>query len=155
MIYIILAFITGGLVILSMILNSGLAKRIGVFQGTFVNFIVGLSFISLILLIKDNSINFSFDSLSTVPFWAFFGGAIGVLVVATTNTIIPKIPTIYSTLLIFIGQLLAGSIIDSYTGHLVSKWKIIGGLFIVSGLLYNSYIDKKQKDQTQLLDSER
>ncbi|MBS4538852.1 DMT family transporter [Clostridium sp. D2Q-11] len=152
MIYIILAFITGGLVILSMILNSGLAKRIGVFQGTFINFIVGLSFISLALLTTNNSMDFSFNNLSTVPFWAYLGGAIGVLVVATTNTIIPKIPTIYSTLLIFIGQLLAASIIDYFTGHLVSKWKIIGGLFIVSGLLYNSYIDKSQKDQNQLLD---
>lgn len=145
MIYITLAFITGGLVILSMILNSGLAKRIGVFQGTFINFFVGLLIISLILLIKKNSIILSLDTISTVPFWAFLGGAIGVLVVATTNTIIPKIPTIYSTLLIFIGQLLAASIIDYFTGHLISKWKIIGGLFIVSGLLYNTYIDRKQE----------
>lgn len=147
MLYIILAFIAGSLVIISMILNSGLAKRIGVLQGTFVNYIVGLFFISLILLLKNDSINFSFNNLSDISFWAYLGGAIGVLVVATTNTIIPKIPTIYSTLLIFIGQLLAGGIIDYFTGHLISKWKITGGIFIIIGLFYNSKIDKTQKNK--------
>ena len=52
MINIIIAFITGALVILSMVINSSLGKKIGVLQGTFINYIVGLIGIVVVLLIK-------------------------------------------------------------------------------------------------------
>lgn len=143
MLYIILAFIAGCLVLLSMIINSHLAKKIGIFQGTFVNYIVGLLFTILVLLFSNTTINLSFNSLSKIPFWAYLGGLIGVLVVTISNIIIPKIPTIYSTLLIFSGQLFTGIIIDYFTSNLISKGKIIGGLLIIAGLTYNFNIDKK------------
>lgn len=143
MLHIILAFIAGCLVLLSMIINSHLAKRIGVFQGTLVNYIVGLLFTILVLLFRNNAINLSFNSLSKIPFWAYLGGLIGVMVVAISNIVIPKIPTIYSTLLIFIGQLFTGIIIDYFTGNLISKGKIIGGFLVIAGLTYNFNIDKK------------
>lgn len=143
MIYVILACISGFMVILSMIVNSHLAKEIGVFQGTLINYIVGLTFISVILLFTSKSINFSVNILSNIPFWAYLGGLIGVMVVAITNVVIPKIPTIYSTLLIFIGELFTGIVIDSIVGNTISKGKIIGGILILIGLIYNSYIDKK------------
>lgn len=143
MIYIIIAFLTGGLVILSMIVNSNLAKRVGTFQGTFINYTVGILFTAIILLFNKNSLNISIDSLTSIPFWAYLGGAIGVMVVAMSNIIIPKIPTIYSTLLIFMGQLFTGIVIDSMAGSFVSKGKIIGGLLIVAGLVYNFNLDKR------------
>lgn len=143
MLYIILAFIAGCLVLLSMIINSHLAKKIGIFQGTFVNYIVGLLFTILVLLFTNNTINLSFNSLSKIPFWAYLGGLIGVLVVTISNIVIPKIPTIYSTLLIFSGQLFTGIIIDYFTSNLISKGKIIGGFLIIAGLTYNFNIDKK------------
>lgn len=143
MIYIIIAFLTGGLVILSMIVNSNLAKRVGTFQGTFINYTVGILFTAIILLFNKSSLNISIDSLASIPFWAYLGGAIGVMVVAMSNIIIPKIPTIYSTLLIFMGQLFTGIVIDSMAGSLVSKGKIIGGLLIVAGLVYNFNLDKR------------
>lgn len=143
MLYIILAFIAGGLVLLSMIINSHLAKRIGIFQGTLVNYIIGLLFTILVLLFRNNTMNLSLNSLSKIPFWAYLGGLIGVMVVAISNIVIPKIPTIYSTLLIFSGQLFTGIIIDYFTGNLISKGKIIGGFLIIAGLTYNFNIDKK------------
>ncbi|MCY6353817.1 DMT family transporter [Clostridium sp. ZS2-4] len=143
MLYIILAFIAGCLVLLSMIINSQLAKRIGVFQGTFVNYIVGLLFTIIVLLFRNDTMNLSFNSLSNIPFWAYLGGLVGVIVVAISNIVIPKIPTIYSTLLIFSGQLFTGIIIDYFTGNLISKGKIIGGFLIIAGLTYNFSVDKK------------
>lgn len=144
MINIMIAFITGALVILSMVINSSLSKKIGVLQGTLVNYIVGLIGIIVVLLIKYRGIYIPFEHLKSVPWWAYLGGAIGVIVVATSNIIIPKIPTIYSTLLIFIGQLGTGIVIDYLTMNVVSKGKIIGSILILLGLLYNFYIDKKE-----------
>ncbi|MCY6483062.1 DMT family transporter [Clostridium aestuarii] len=144
MLYIILALISGCLVILSMVINSYLAKKIGVFQGTFVNYTVGLLFTTLILVFKNEFANLSMSALSHIPFWAYLGGVIGVMVVVISNIIIPKIPAIYSTLLIFIGQLFTGLFIDHFTGNLISKGKIIGGFLIIAGLMYNFNVDKKQ-----------
>lgn len=145
--YIILAAITGGLVILSMIINSRLADKIGVLQGTFANYIVGLVFTLVLVMLLKGPKGFITNNLHQVPFYGFLGGFIGVMVVATSNVIIPKIPAIYSALLIFIGQVFTGIVIDYIRLSSVSKGKIIGGLIIVLGLLYNTNLDKKQSGE--------
>ncbi|MBU5425052.1 DMT family transporter [Tissierella pigra] len=142
MIYIILAIAGGFLTILSMVVNASLAKRIGVFQGAFINYIGGLIIILLITMGLREYLHM--EALVNIPFYAFLGGALGVVIVASSNVIIPKIPTIYSTLLIFIGQIFTGVIIDYLRLSHVSKGKIIGGLIVVLGILYNSNVDKKQ-----------
>jgi transporter family-2 protein len=143
MLYIILAVLCGCITILSMIINSHLSKKIGVFQGTLINYIVGLLTTILIITIVKNSLNLSLGSFTKIPLWALLGGLLGVIVVASSNIIIPKIPTIYTTLLIFMGQLFTGILIDYFRVGFVSRGKIIGGLLILIGLVYNSNIDKK------------
>ena len=144
MIYIILAVLCGCITIISMIINSHLAKIIGVFQGTLINYIVGLATTLSLIIIVKSSMNLSFSSFNKIPLWALLGGMIGVAVVASSNIILPKIPTIYTTLLIFIGQLFTGILIDYFRVGFVSKGKIIGGILILLGLLYNSNVDKKE-----------
>lgn len=144
MIYTIFAFLTGGLTIVSIIINSKLAMRIGVLQGILINYLVGLLFSVLVLLANFSSMKFSLEILSHIPFWAYLGGAIGIIAIAINNAVVPKIGAIYATLLIFIGQLFMGITIDFFIGNSVSKGKIIGGLLILCGMVYNSYIDKKQ-----------
>jgi transporter family-2 protein len=143
MLYIILAFITGVFVLLSMIVNSKLSEKVGVFQGTFINFLVGLICAILLVLVVEGNIG-SAEKLTVFPLWFYLGGFIGVMVVAISNIIIPKIPTIYSTLFIFIGQLFIGIILDYFTGNEVSKGKLIGGILILAGMTYNSMVDKKE-----------
>lgn len=144
MLYIILAVLCGCITIISMIINSHLAIRIGVFKGTLINYIVGLTTTLLLMIIVKSSVNLSYSSFSKIPVWALLGGMIGVAVVASSNVILPKIPTIYTTLLIFIGQLFTGIIIDYFMVGFISKGKIIGGLLILLGLLYNSNVEKKE-----------
>ncbi|WP_432405375.1 DMT family transporter [Wukongibacter sp. M2B1] len=144
MIYIVFAFFTGCLTIISMIINSKLAMKIGALQGILINYIVGLLFSILFLLINLNSMVFSTEVLIHVPVWAYLGGAIGVIGISINNIVVPKIGAIYATLLIFIGQLFMGITIDFFIGNSISKGKIIGGLLILGGMVYNSYIDKKQ-----------
>lgn len=142
MFYLFLAIIGGFLTILNMVINAGLAKRIGVFPGTFINYMVGLTIILILVLIIGPSLDTT--SFSNIPFYAFLGGALGVMVVASSNIIIPKIPAIYTVLLNFIGQIFAGIIIDYIRFGSISKGKIIGGILIVLGILYNTSIDKKE-----------
>lgn len=144
MVYIILAVLCGCFTIISMIINSHLAKKIGVLQGTLINYIVGLLSTIILMLIVNSSLKLSYSSFTKIPWWAILGGMIGVVVVASSNIVLPKIPTIYTTLLIFIGQLFTGILIDYFRVGFVSKGKIIGGLLILLGLLYNSNVEKKE-----------
>lgn len=144
MINIIMAFLAGIMVILSMITNSQLSKKIGVFQGAFVNYVVGLLCATVVFFITKGYTTMTIHGFDGIPLWAYFGGALGVAVVCISNIIIPKIPTVYTTLLIFIGQLFSGMLIDYFRDDLISKGKIIGGMLILIGMLYNFYIDKKE-----------
>ncbi len=142
MIYLFLAVIGGCLTTMSMVVNASLGKRIGVFQATFINYIGGI-ILSTILLFALR-VPLSLVNPGDIPFYAFLGGALGVIGVTSFNYIIPKIPTIYTTLLTFIGQIFAGVLIDFIRLNYLSKGKVIGGVLIILGMLYNSSIDKKQ-----------
>lgn len=149
MAYILMALGTGVLVIMSFIINSRLAKEIGVFQGTLINYIVGFVCSLLVWLFVSSSESFDSALFGTVPVWAFFGGAVGVLIVVISNIVIPTIPTVYSTLIIFIGQLSTSIIIDYFAGKAITTGKIVGGLLILAGLLYNFMVDYRAAKQTE------
>ena len=141
--YVVMALAAGVFVIVTMIFNSRLAGKIGVFQGTLVNYIVGLFFSILIILINKDLFRLSEIPFDQIPFWAYLGGLAGVVVIASSNVVIPKIPTIYSTLLIFIGQIIVGLLLDYITAGTVPLGRVIGGVLVIIGLSYNMYIDKR------------
>jgi transporter family-2 protein len=143
MLYIIIAIVTGGLVTLSRLVNSNLSDEIGIFQSTFYNYLIGLIASFVVLIFSNDSILTFSTTLSQVPIWAFTGGLIGVLVVALSSYVTPKISVFYLTILTFIGQLFTGIIMDYYTLNILSIGKLIGGFFVLSGLIINVLIDKK------------
>jgi bacterial/archaeal transporter family-2 protein len=143
MLYVLLSILAGVSIVISRIINSNLANKIGIFQGTFFNYIVGLFFSFLFLFISSESLNISTTSLHKIPLWAYLGGLTGVLVVTLSNFITPKISAFYLTLIIFIGQLFVGIIIDYLTSNILSPGKLIGGTLVLIGLAYNLIIDLK------------
>lgn len=142
MIYIVLAIICGGLTIVSIIINANLGQKLGVFQGGFVNYVMGLSVTLIIIALLRLTGNFQMDNFTGIPFYAYLGGFVGVMVVVASNIVIPKIPAVYSTVLIFIGQIFTGLFIDYIRIGNISIGKIVGGLIIIGGIMYNSYVDK-------------
>ncbi|WP_017414808.1 DMT family transporter [Clostridium tunisiense] len=142
MIYIVLAIICGGLTIVSIIINANLGQKLGVFQGGFVNYVMGLSVTLIIIALLRLTGNFQIDNFTGIPFYAYLGGFVGVMVVVASNIVIPKIPAVYSTVLIFIGQIFTGLFIDYIRIGNISIGKIVGGLIIIGGIMYNSYVDK-------------
>ena len=79
---------------------------------------------------------------SSIPFYSYLGGAIGILVVLLSNYTTPKVSNLSLSLLVFIGQLSIGILIDYYSYSTVSIGKILGGILILLGLSYNMIIDK-------------
>ena len=143
MIYIIIAMLSGVSIVLSRLINANLAERIGLFQSTFYNFLTGLMFSTIIFLFINESYDLSSLSNFTIPFYAYFGGLIGVFSITLSNYTAPKISAFYMTLLIFIGQIVTGIIIDYFLLNELSVGKIVGSIFVTIGLSYNLYIDRK------------
>lgn len=143
-----LAILAGVCIVVSRTLNARLAGIIGIFQGTIFNYIVGLLFSIVFLLFSSERVNISHISLTTVPWWAYLGGIIGIFIVMLSSYITPKISAFYLTILIFIAQLFVGMIIDYLTLNIFSPGKVVGGLLVFTGLTYNLLLDKKASKDT-------
>lgn len=148
MFFIFISVLAGVSIVVARIINSNLAKEIGIFQGTIINYIVGLFFSFIFLLLSSEFSDISILRLQSIPLWAYLGGCTGVLVVVLSSYITPRLSAFYLTLLIFIGQLFIGIIIDYFTLNKLPISKVIGGLIVLFGLSYNLLIDKKQAEQT-------
>ena len=90
--------------------------------------------------------NISSEVLSSTPIIAYLGGLIGVISITLSNYVAPKISAFYMALLIFIGQLFTGIIIDYFTLGQLSLGKVIGGIIVCIGLAYNLNLDKKDAE---------
>ena len=141
--YILIAILAGVSVVISRIFNSIIADEIGTLQGTFINYLTGLVAAFILFILSKEYLNIVNINYSSIPFYSYLGGAIGILVVLLSNYTTPKVSNFSLSLLVFIGQLSIGILIDYYSYSTVSIGKIIGGILILLGLSYNMIIDKK------------
>jgi transporter family-2 protein len=139
---IIVAIAAGASIVIARNINSILAEKKGLLASTFFNYLTGFSLSVLFLLFSSESIKQTYSLLGTVPIWAYLGGLLGVAVVAISNLVTPKISAFYMSLIIFTGQLFTGIILDYFALGLLSIGKVIGGLLVVVGLIYNLYLDR-------------
>lgn len=146
MIYILLAILSGFSVVISRILNAKLSLKIGLYQSTLFNYITGFALSVTLLAVMSGNIGFN----PGVPSYAFFGGIIGVLVVVLQSYVTHRVSNYDITLLTFIGQLSTGVIIDLFLGNTIPTTKMIGGVIIFVGLLYNIWVDGQDRKKDSL-----
>ncbi len=148
--FLFLAFLTGLLVLLSIILTSQLGIRVGVFKATQINYLAGLITVILLITITGFNVPGSLESISSVhPVFLFGGGICGVLIVIGFNTVVPRIPAIYTTILMFLGQILTGLIIDFHMDKTISARLIIGCVIVFLGMMINIFIDRYKQEQNR------
>lgn len=152
--YIFLAAISGVFVILSMVTNSNLAKRVGVLQSTLVNYTMGLGAMLILALLFGQYSDLTAEKMSQIPIWAFGGGLVGALIVMSSNVVIPKIPVMYSTLLFFIGQIVAGLAIDFFSSGNLPTAKVLGGLIVLAGMAFNVALDFRESRKYKMSSEE-
>ncbi|MGE7630762.1 DMT family transporter [Bacillus paramycoides] len=145
MLYICIAILVGVSIVVARIINANLATKIGILEGTFFNYITGLFFSVLFLIFSTDSLYISSHTLQSIPFAVYLGGLVGVIVIVLSNYITPKISAFYLTLLIFIGQLFMGTVIDFLLSNELSIGKIVGGILVLLGLTYNLLVDRPIK----------
>jgi bacterial/archaeal transporter family-2 protein len=143
---IVVAIAAGTCIVFARNINSILAEKKGLLTSTFFNYVTGFSLSAIFLFMGSESIKQSYGLLGTVPLWAYLGGLLGVAVVAISNIVTCKISAFYMSLIIFVGQLFTGIIIDYFALHILSIGKVLGGLLVVAGLIYNLYVDTRIED---------
>lgn len=139
----IIATLAGVFIILTRIINSSLSNRVGSLQGTIINYLTGL-ITSAILFIALFNPTFSTHTLTPLHILAYFGGVVGVGVVLVSNAITHKIDAFLMTVLAFLGQIVAGILLDVLVLKLPTWPEIFGVFCIFVGLIYHNYITAKQ-----------
>lgn len=141
MIYIIFGILCGVTNVLSRSVNFVLSEKIGMYQSTFFNYFCGLIGSLLILLISGEAFKLITPSTYSGTPIIYAGGLVGVVLVTLLSFLSSKVSSFYLTLLVFVGQLFTGIIIDAFLTGRISIYQVIGGILVVIGLSYNLYLD--------------
>ena len=141
---VLLSFLMGVTLVISRSVNALLAKKTSLFVSTWYNYYVGL----LSGLFTD--IPLLPEAVGAVPVWAFFGGLMGVVTVSVQSFVTPRMPAFQLTLVLFVGQVFTGLMIDvlAGTGGSLQEW--IGGVFAVAGLVLNAMLDRRAERKNRL-----
>lgn len=142
MLYIILSFLTGFIIVITMMLNAKLAKEEGMINGVILNYFMATLSSLLLCIVMLRNIP-TYTQLKSIPFPYFMGGFIGVFTTYLANVIVNKLSAIYVVILCFIGQIFTSAILDYIFLDIFSPGKIIGGFMLFLGLLWNAKVDEK------------
>ncbi len=146
LLYAAISFFSGITVVLARMLNAKLAEKIGTIQATVVNYVVGIFFSILMLLLMQPGFS-PVPLTNSLPFWSYLGGLLGIVIIMISNYITPRVPAFYITLLVFLGQLTLGILIDWWVSREFSPLKLLGSIFVVAGFLYNLLLDKNAEKE--------
>lgn len=140
----VVSFAAGVTIVISRTLNAKLADLTSVRTGTFYNYMVGLIIaIPVFLLLGRNEIIMMEFAVSS-NWFIYLGGVLGVCVVLISNITVVKISALYLTLLIFIGQVFTGIVIDVVITQEMSSRNLIGGILVALGLCINLFLDNRR-----------
>ncbi len=108
-----LGVITGGFIAIQSVLNSTLGQRIGNFGSVLVLTAVSALVLITLILVFPSSANFK--ALPGLKEWhLYFGGVLGVAILAAPIFLLPRIGTTSTLLLIVLGQSLFALAIDHF-----------------------------------------
>ena len=148
---VLLAFGTGLLVLVARTLNANLSEVTSVQTSTFYNYVIGLigAVVALLLLGRGEIYSFSFDLFTSANHWyLYLGGILGVGFISIVIFLVKKMSAFYLTLLLFIGQIFTGIIVDVIlTGELAVR-NLIGGTLVALGLCVDLVLDNKKLRST-------
>lgn len=151
--YVFLSFLTGITIVINMMLNGKLAKKEGMINGVYINYIMAAISSVILCGIMIEAVP-AYTTIRQVPLPYFLGGIIGVITTYLFNIIVPKVSAVYVVILRFIGQMLTSTIIDYIFLGIFSKGKLIGGILFLIGLIINASVDNKYKEESAKLCNE-
>ena len=126
------ALAAGILVGLSRQLNGRLALSTSPLIASFFNHAVGFVFLTILGLILGNLL---LPGASSTPWWAYLGGPVGVIFVASGSWLIARIGAVNTALLVIGGQMVSGVALDLLRGAPLTLWaSALGVVLILAGM---------------------
>jgi len=138
---VILAFASGVSIVIARTFNALLSEKTSAYTSTFYNNTVGVSVALLVFAILGRG---ELTGFSINPsWWIYTGGIVGVAIITLSNITVVKVSALYLSLLVFIGQVFTGVVIDIAISGEFSPRNLIGGALVTCGLVVNLLLDKK------------
>ncbi len=137
---VLVCLLAGVTVLVSRLINARQAAHSGLLGSTLINYAVGLTGSLLLLLFTGGGQSVSFAMSG--PFYIYLGGVMGGVIVLISSFCVGKIPSFYMTLALFLGQVLAGVLLDMVLAQAFPLNSLIGGLFVLGGLSVNLALDR-------------
>lgn len=133
-----LAILAGVLIALTVVQNGDLALYFGNYRGTVMVHVVGLVTIVAVLLIRRTPIRWD----RKTPWYAYFGGVLGVLTVLGCNRSFATLGVSVSVAMLLLGQTVMGAAVDQFglfgaqkrpfaPAHVLSFVLIAGGIGVM------------------------
>lgn len=135
------SFGAGVALVFSRTVNARLGEIIGPLRGSLVNHLVGLA-VTLVLAVLFESGAFAAITIDTARPWIYIGGMLGVFAIMLLNIVVPRIQAFQLTLLLFIGQVFCGILLDIIVGNSYSDASFTGGIIIALGIVINMLIER-------------
>ena len=136
-------FAAGMLIVISRSFNARLAQESSVYVSTFFNYICGLLTAIPVFLLFGRNEAVWVGLVAEPRWWTYLGGAIGVITVWLSNVVVVKISQLYITLLMFVGQVFTGVLLDALIDGAFSTANIIGGVLVALGLALNLLLERR------------
>ena len=133
-----LAFISGCAGVINKLLNLEAKKGLGTWNGTLLNYVESSLIAGLLVMVFGGAL-WSKEVLIEVPWYYFLGGLFGVISMLLALKGMQKSSMIYATILMLVGQLFAGYLVDSIVSGEFDILKLVAVAFIILGV----YLDKK------------
>jgi len=135
-------FLSGVLLVISRSYNSRLAEKTSLYVSTFFNYVTGLVTAIPVFLLLGTGEQIWLGLVLSPNWWIYLGGAIGVMTVWLSNVVVVKIPQLYITLLMFVGQVFTGVLLDALRDGAFSVANLIGGSLVALGLALNLLLER-------------
>ena len=127
-----LALLAGILVSLSRQINGRLAVSTSPLRASLWNHVVGLAVLTFMGLVLGGLLP---PADAGIPWWAWLGGPLGVVFVASGSWLIARIGAANTALLVIAGQMVTGVLLDLITGAPGPLgWRVLGVGLILIGM---------------------
>lgn len=123
-----MAFAGGVFVALSRQINGRLSLSNSPLIASFWNHIVGFIVLTALGLILGGLWP---EGIASAPWYAFIGGPIGVIFIASGSWLIPRIGAVNTALLVISGQMVSSVVLDLFSEQPPKLWASAAGVFLI------------------------
>lgn len=141
LLFILLGITTGGFIPLQTSINSQLRNRVKTpFLSLLISFLVGTIFLIILSVLTGSGIPLMNGSLSSMPWWGYLGGIIGMICLTINIFLFPILGSVQTVIIPMVGQILMSVIIDNFDWFYaktspLSLTKLLGIILVIAGIM--------------------